>query len=192
MRRGFLLSLVEDTIRLRRYSWAMNASSESFLFRSKRWSFWLTFVTIFLADFVTKRWAERHLAPMYTPHKVVGDVVRMTLAFNKDAAMGLTLGAYSRVGFTLIAVIVLIGLGIFYRRIPASATVHATGLGLIAAGALGNLADRVLFSHGVVDFIDVGIGSSRFYTFNVADASITCGAVLLAILSQSGPARSAT
>jgi signal peptidase II len=37
-----------------------------------------------------------------------------------------------------------------------------------------------------VDFIDVGIGSSRFYTFNVADSAITCGAILLAILSMRG------
>jgi signal peptidase II len=41
-------------------------------------------------------------------------------------------------------------------------------------------------SRGVVDFIDVGIGSARFYTFNVADSAVTCGALLLAILSLRG------
>jgi len=136
---------------------------------------------------------------MYTPHEVFGDVVRLTLAFNKDAAMGLSLGQYSRIGFAAIAAIVLVVLGVFYRRTPMSAATHAVGLALIAAGALGNLADRVLFTHGVVDFIDVGIGAKRFYTFNVADASITCGAVLLFILSMkerrehevNGPAQSA-
>lgn len=163
----------------------MNAPSDPFLSRSKRLAFWPTFVMVFLLDFVTKRWAERDLVPMYTPHEVLGDVVRMTLAFNKNAAMGLTLGEYSRVGFTLIAILVLVALGIFYRRTPSQSSAAAVGLALVAAGALGNLADRVLFSHGVVDFIDVGIGSARFYTFNVADAAITCGAVLLAILSMS-------
>jgi signal peptidase II len=39
----------------------------------------------------------------------------------------------------------------------------------------------------VVDFIDVGFGNSRFYTFNVADAAVTCGALLLAILSLREP-----
>jgi signal peptidase II len=39
---------------------------------------------------------------------------------------------------------------------------------------------------GVVDFIDVGIGSARFWTFNVADMGVTCGAVLLAIISTKG------
>jgi signal peptidase II len=162
----------------------MNAPSVSLLSRSKGLAFWPTFLTVFLLDFATKRWAEGHLVPMYTPHEVLGDVVRMTLAFNKDAAMGLSLGEYSRVGFTLIAAIVLVVLGVFYRRTPPHESVAAFGLALIAAGALGNLADRVLFSHGVVDFIDIGIGNARFYTFNVADAAITCGALLLAILSM--------
>lgn len=98
--------------------------------------------------------------------------------------MGLSLGQYSRVGFTLIAAIVLAVLGSFYRRTPADAGVAAFGLALVASGAFGNLADRVMFSHGVVDFIDVGVGNARFYTFNVADAAITCGAVLLLVLSM--------
>lgn len=161
----------------------MNAPNDPFASRSKSLTFWPTFSLVFLLDFVTKRWAEGHLVPMYTPHEVVGNLVRMTLAFNKDAAMGLSLGEYSRVGFTVIAAIVLVVLGVFYRRTPSYALAAALGLALIAAGALGNLADRVLFSHGVVDFIDVGIGNARFYTFNVADAAITCGAVLLGILS---------
>lgn len=150
---------------------------------AKSVTFWPTLLGIFFLDFATKRWAEQNLLPLYTPHRVIGETLRFTLAFNKDAAMGLSLGNYSRIGFTLIAAIVLVVLGVFYRRTPSNAGAHAFGLALVAAGALGNLADRVLFMHGVVDFIDVGIGSARFYTFNVADASITCGAILLAILS---------
>lgn len=150
----------------------------------KTLAFWPTFIVVFLLDFVTKRWAERNLPPMYTPHQIVGDVVRFTLAYNKNAAMGLSLGDYSRVGFTLIAVVVLVVLGVFYRRTPAAATGAAAGLALVAAGALGNLTDRVMFAHGVIDFIDIGFGNARFYTFNVADAAITCGAVLLGALSM--------
>lgn len=151
---------------------------------SKNVIFWPTFIVVFFLDFVTKRWAEQNLLPLYTPHRLIGETVRLTLAFNKDAAMGLSLGAYSRIGFTVIAAVVLIVLGVFYRRTPIHATAHALGLALVAAGALGNLSDRVLFSHGVVDFIDVGVGTARFWTFNVADAAITCGAILLAILSM--------
>lgn len=151
---------------------------------AKGLAFWPALLIVFLLDFVTKRWAESHLLPMYTPHELIGNAVRLTLAFNKDAAMGLSLGAYSRVGFTLIAIVVLAVLGMFYRRMPPNATGSAIALGLVAAGALGNLMDRVLFSQGVVDFIDVGVGAARFYTFNVADASITCGAIVLAVLSM--------
>jgi signal peptidase II len=162
-----------------RYSFAMTESTHP-----KSVIFWPTFILVFFLDFGTKRWAEQNLLPLYTPHPLIGEMVRLTLAFNKDAAMGLSLGQYSRIGFTLIAGVVLVVLGVFYRRTPPFASAHAFGLALVAAGALGNLADRVLFSHGVVDFIDVGIGTSRFWTFNVADAAITCGAVLLAILSM--------
>ena len=52
------------------------------------------------------------------------------------------------------------------------------GLGLLLGGAIGNLIDRVRLGH-VVDFVDVGIGSSRFYAFNVADAAINLGIVTL-------------
>jgi signal peptidase II len=52
---------------------------------------------------------------------------------------------------------------------------------LVVGGAAGNLIDRIRHAKGVVDFIDVGIGTSRFPTFNVADIGVSCGAVALAI-----------
>ena len=57
------------------------------------------------------------------------------------------------------------------------------GLSLILGGAIGNLIDRsaIFFSkhyEGVVDFIDVGIGASRWYTFNIADSAVTVGILL--------------
>ena len=53
-------------------------------------------------------------------------------------------------------------------------------LGLAWGGAAGNLLDRIRSSHGVVDFIDVGVSSWRFWTFNVADSAVTIGALVLA------------
>jgi signal peptidase II len=121
------------------------------------------------------------------PRQIVGDLIRFTLAYNKDAAMGLSLGGYSRIGFTITAAAVLVVLGVLYRRTPSHERASILALALITAGALGNLTDRLLSSRGVVDFIDVGIGTSRFYTFNVADAAVSCGAVLLAIVSLKAP-----
>lgn len=151
-------------------------------------AFWPILGIVLVVDFVSKRLAESRLVPVYTPHEIVGEFVRFTLAYNKYAAMGLSLGDYSRVGFTVIAAIVLAVLGVFYRRTPTDAAASAAALALVAGGALGNLTDRIMSSHGVVDFIDVGVGAARFYTFNVADAAITCGAILLAVLSMKGNA----
>ena len=148
--------------------------------------FWPMLVIVYCLDFVTKRLAETHLLPQHVPHRVIGELVRFTLAYNKDAAMGLSLGGYSRVGFAATAGVILLVLGVLYRRTAESDRFSALALGLVTAGALGNLTDRLMSSRGVVDFIDVGIGNARFYTFNVADAAVTCGAILLALLSLRG------
>lgn len=146
-------------------------------------AFWPTLVIVYALDFITKRLAEAHLAPMHVPHRIIGDVVRFTLAYNRDAAMGLSLGSYSRVGFTITAAAVLALLGVLYHRTPPRDRLTGLSLALVAAGALGNLTDRLMSSRGVVDFIDIGIGTARFWTFNVADAGVTCGAILLALFS---------
>ena len=54
------------------------------------------------------------------------------------------------------------------------------GVGLLIGGAIGNLIDRVAFGY-VLDFIDVGVGSLRFWTFNIADAGISLGIVILLV-----------
>lgn len=148
--------------------------------------FWPTLVVVYAADFITKRLAEAHLAPAHVPHRIIGELVRFTLAYNKDAAMGLSLGGYSRTGFALTAAVILVVLGVLYRRTADNDRFSALALALVVAGALGNLTDRLMSSRGVVDFIDVGIGNARFYTFNIADAGVTCGAILLAALSLRG------
>ena len=149
----------------------------------KAGAFWPALVIVYVVDFITKRLAESHLAPMHVPHRIIGDVVRFTLAYNRDAAMGLSLGSYSRVGFTVTAAAVLAVLGILYHRTPPADRLTGLSLGLVVAGALGNLTDRLISHRGVVDFIDVGIGDARFWTFNIADAAVTCGAILLALFS---------
>jgi signal peptidase II len=53
-------------------------------------------------------------------------------------------------------------------------------LGLAFGGAAGNLIDRIRSTAGVVDFIDIGFGDVRFWTFNLADSAVTIGALVLA------------
>jgi signal peptidase II len=143
--------------------------------------FWPLVLLLVLSDCATKRWASTRLVE-HVPHPVIGDVVQFTLTHNTGAATGISLGEYSRVGFsvlTLGALVLLFGL---YRAAHADDVRTATAVAAITGGAIGNLVDRVRWERGVVDFIDVGLGDNRFWVFNVADIAVTCGAVALAWL----------
>ena len=69
-------------------------------------------------------------------------------------------------------------LGLNYRRFSGENRLAVLALALIGGGAAGNMIDRVRSTRGVVDFIDVGFGNARFYTFNVADAGVSLGVAL--------------
>ena len=132
-------------------------------------------------DVFTKRLAE-HGLPLHTSREVISDWFRLTLTYNTGAAMSLSLGDASRVVFTIVASGMLIIIFRMYRRTPQHDIAQSAALALIAAGALGNLIDRVRSTRGVVDFIDVGVGDWRFWTFNIADMGVTIGAALLSLL----------
>ncbi len=80
----------------------------------------------------------------------------------------------------MIAVLIL--LVRMYWLAPPRARWTAAALALAFGGAVGNLLDRFRYSRGVVDFIDVGVGSHRFWVFNVADAGISVGAIALGVI----------
>ena len=141
--------------------------------------FWGAALVVILLDFLTKRLAERFLFPPHVPHEIVGDVVRFTLAYNPGAAFSMSLGPYSRYIFGAFALIALIVLWKLYRESTSVERIKVLGLGLAWGGAAGNLVDRLRSPLGVVDFIDIGVGTTRFWTFNVADSAVTVGAVML-------------
>lgn len=141
--------------------------------------FWPLALLLVLSDCATKRWAESHLAAN-TPEPAVGEVVRWTLAYNKAAAMGITFGDASRPLLIVATLVALVALARFYRAAAPGELGIAVATALVAGGAVGNLLDRVRWAGGVVDFIDVGVGESRFWTFNIADVGVTGGAALLA------------
>ena len=147
-----------------------------------RWLFWSAAAAVLALDVVTKWLAERFLAPPHLPHPVIGDVVRLTLAYNRGAAFSMHVGEYSRYFFGAFALVALFVLWNLYRRSHPTERLLSVALGLAWGGAAGNLVDRIRSDQGVVDFIDIGVGSWRFWTFNVADSGVTIGAVLLAWL----------
>ena len=142
-----------------------------------------------IADVLTKRWALTFLTDHGGSYPVIGDYLRFTLVMNKGMAFGLHFGEWSRwilVGFVLITLGLIVHL---YRETPENDKVQTVALALITGGAIGNLIDRLRSADGVVDFIDVGIGTHRFYIFNVADAGVSIGGALLVLLLWSGAER---
>jgi signal peptidase II len=144
--------------------------------------FWTAAVVVILLDFVSKYLAVANLQPEHVPHQIIGNVVRFTLAFNPGAAFSMSLGQYSRYIFGAFAMFALVLLWRLYKTTPVADTTRALALGLAWGGAAGNLIDRFHSSAGVVDFIDIGVGTVRFWTFNVADSGVSIGAVLLALV----------
>jgi len=150
-------------------------------------TFWSAFAAIVACDVVTKWLAVEHLR-MYLPREVFGQLFRLTLVYNPGAAFGSHFGEHSRVIFSLLSLVVLVVLARLYRETGPEQRLQSLGLGLVVGGAIGNLIDRVRSPMGVVDFIDVGLGDLRFWTFNVADAGVSVGAVLLAWVLSREPA----
>ena len=143
--------------------------------------FWPIFFGWLTLDIFTKYLALEHLTPG-VPHEVLGNTLRFTLAFNRGGAMGMSLGDFSRLFFTIVPLVLLSGLGYLYWKTRNDQRLQAAIIGFIMAGAVGNLVDRMRHERGVTDFIDMGIGTWRFWTYNVADMGITCGAIALALI----------
>src|SRR5581483_604500 len=131
-------------------------------------------------DFLTKAAAVMRFPVDSLPHDVYGPWLRLTLVHNPGAAFGLHLGQYSRWIFMTLTIIALAILGRLYAMTRRGDVLRTLALALVCGGAVGNLIDRVRSPYGVVDFIDVGLGDSRWPTFNVADMAVCIGAFLLA------------
>lgn len=109
-------------------------------------------------------------------------VLNWTLLHNTGAAFSFLsdAGGWQRWLFTLVSVTVSAVLVVWIFRLGPRNRLQKLSLTLILGGALGNLWDRLLLGH-VVDFIQVHYQDSYFPAFNIADSSITVGAVLLLI-----------
>lgn len=108
--------------------------------------------------------------------EIIGDFFRFTYIENPGMAFGIRLG--NATFFTAFATIASTAIFIYLYRIRHEKFLPRFALAVILGGAIGNLIDR--FAYGqVIDFLDFGIGNARWPVFNIADASVTLGMIML-------------
>jgi signal peptidase II len=147
-------------------------------------------VAVLILDQASKTWALHHVPPAPGGRHLIGSLW-LVLTFNSGAAFSLGRGVTPFV--EAIVIVLVVWLLVFSRRAGRGASVPlAVGLGLLLGGAAGNLADRVFrHNHGsVIDFVDMARVGSRDYwpVFNVADAAIVVGVVILVLSYRRRPA----
>lgn len=149
--------------------------------RRTAWTFVL-WAVVYALDQITKVLAVRNLEPGVV-QPFVGELLQFHLIRNPGAAFSLATG--STWIFTILSAAVVVFVVRLSRRLRS--TGWALALGFLLAGATGNLTDRLLrqpgFARGhVVDFLQL----PNWPIFNVADMSICCAAVLIAVLAVRG------
>lgn len=137
---------------------------------SRELAFFLPAVVVLAADQLSKAWIRQNLAvgeslPPDAP-------LRLTHVANAGGVFGVMANP---VFLALLNAAVLIILLLFYRRLSSLAL--RASLGLVLGGGLGNLVDRLRMGY-VTDFLDVRV----WPIFNVADASVVVGSVIILYL----------
>lgn len=153
---------------------------------------WIALATaIVAADQVTKYAVVQYFATH--PTVAVTPFLNLLLVYNPGAAFSFLSNAagWQRAFFIAVALVASVWIVFLLRKYPHQ-RLFALALALVLAGAVGNVIDRI-FIGAVIDFVDLHVLGYHWPAFNVADSSITCGAVLLvwdALRSgqRSGPA----
>lgn len=133
--------------------------------------------------------------PLGSSQRIIGDFLRLTYIENSGLAFGIDFGG--RYFLTLFVLAACIGILLYIYYVRHESFWFRLPLALILGGAVGNLIDRMFYGvifgqapfllGSVVDFIDVeffninflGINLTRWPIFNIADAAVTCGVILL-------------
>ncbi|MCD6379715.1 signal peptidase II [bacterium] len=130
---------------------------------------------VVILDQATKRIVLRTCATGGA-RELIGNFLQIRLNHNPGAILGVLSG--SRTILLTITIVSVVALIFFAYKMRYAPILKRVSLGLILGGAFGNLIDRVA-SGSVVDFLDMGIGRYRWPTYNIADAAVTIGAIIL-------------
>lgn len=141
-------------------------------------------IIIWVMDFISKYYALEFLDPAknasitYQGYSILGDWFRLRLTYNTGGVFGIFQG--NAFVFHLLTGAAILFLLLYYLKTQDFSKLFQLSISFILGGALGNFTDR-FFRPGVVDFIDMGIGTYRWPTYNIADSFITVGAIMLAV-----------
>jgi len=121
------------------------------------------------------KWLVLQHETLYVPQQVLGDALRFTLTMNPRGLFGMS---YGPLWMHYVLPVLVVGVVIYlaWRSPDRWSTI---GLGLVLGGGVSNnLIDRVRLG-SVVDFIDMGIGDARWFTYNLADAFAVAGVIMI-------------
>jgi len=163
---------------------SINNAAETSSVRSRfvwRAGYLLAAFGIYMVDQTTKAWAVRALR-FGTDRQLIKGFLDFVYTENKGIAFGQLQegGAFGRWFFVVLAIAAAIAVFYYFIRVPRDDDRVLGACALLLAGILGNLTDRIRLGY-VIDFIFLHAGEYHWPTFNVADASITIGALLLAL-----------
>ena len=146
--------------------------------RPSTWWFWISAVGVLAADLITKAIVKGSM-PIGGAHiDVIGEFFRLRHIRNSGGLFGLFPG--NAVYFAIVSIVaVVVILWVVYRSSTRD-RLQQVALGLVFGGALGNFHDRIRYQE-VVDFLDIGIGTHRWPTFNMADSGVTVGVTVLVV-----------
>ena len=140
----------------------------------------ITILSVLGIDQLTKQ-LVRHLLTLHDTLKIIPGFLDFTHVQNTGAAFGLLNAAefpYKPAVMIGIAAIALVAIAAYGAQLGFHERLARFGLSLILGGAFGNLIDRAVAGY-VVDFVDVYWDNAHFWAFNVADAAISIGAILV-------------
>ncbi|HXH52464.1 MAG TPA: signal peptidase II [Sphingomicrobium sp.] len=134
---------------------------------------------VFVLDQVTKWLVIGPLALQEVRQITILPIFNLTWTENYGISLGMLQATSDTMRWVLVAVTAAIAAGVAWWIGREKARGDQLALGMVLGGALGNIVDRVQFGY-VVDFADLHVGGFRpFLVFNVADAAISIGVVIL-------------
>lgn len=140
----------------------------------------LTVIIVSLLDQLTKAFIHATMS-LHSSWVVIDGFLSITYVRNPGAAFGFLAQASPLFRSIFFVLVTLLAIGMILYYLVKSRTEQPSlvfALSLILSGALGNLIDRLRFGE-VIDFIDVYWGSHHWPAFNVADAAISVGAMIM-------------